>query len=443
MVRFLKLADFRKVQIDKRSAMRWVMLSVLFLPFVFAFFIELIGLPKAITVSIDILLVGAAVIVAFNALLNRRLLVSKITSFLSVLVVVFFLYTFVVYLFNFQSVFYYIWGFRNNFRFFAAFFLFIAFFRLDDVEDSLKAFDIIFWIHFAVTVFQFFVLKYRQDFLGGIFGVQKGCNGYVFFFLAIITVKSLLSLMNGKEKLYICFIKLAAIFLNAALAELKAFFFIFIIVLAIASIITSFSIKKVFLIGGAALLISISYTILVALFDNFRNFLSIEFLIDSLLMTNYASNEDMGRFTSVAYICEHFLTSIPDRLFGMGLGNCDTSTMGIFNTDFYNTYAATHYSIFSISFMFIENGFIGLLIYLAFFAICFIYSFVWFKKNKGNRFFNQMGLILSILCFAFAFYNSSLRTEAGYMVYFILALPFIGVANDSDNEYMTAYADNI
>ena len=426
----MNLSNLRQVQIKKRSATRWIALAILFLPFLFSFLTEFLGLPRVIRFSIDFLIIISIIIVAVNALLNRKFTVSRITSVLSVLVIVFFLYTLIAYLFNYQSVFYYIWGFRNNFRFFAAFFLFINFFEFDDVQDIFKAFDILFWVHFVITLIQFFVLKYEQDFLGGIFGTEKGCNGYIAFFLIIIAAKSMLSFMSGNEKMHVCFLKSAAVLLNAALAELKSFFFFFILILIISSIITSFSAKKVVLMVGVAFLIMVTYIILISLFDTFENFLSFEFLKNVFTQSHYASDKDMGRFTSISYVCEHFLTTFPKQIFGMGLGNCDTSTMSIFNTSFHDIYGDTHYALFSISFMLIETGFVGLFMYMAFFALCLCYSVFWFRKNRGNKFFNQMGMMMSIFCFAFVFYNPSLRTEAGYMIYFVLALPFIGVANE-------------
>ena len=422
--------NFKEIRIKRRSATRWIMLFVLFLPFIFSFLTEVLKLPRVIRFSTDFLIIFSVVIVAIHAFLNREFAVLRITSALMILVSLFFVYTLIAYLFNYQSVFYYIWGFRNNFRFFATFFLFIIFFELEDVDDILKAFDVLFWIHFVITLIQFFVLKYEQDFLGGIFGVEIGCNAYTIVFLTVVITISMLSFMNGKEKMHICFFKSAAALLVAALAELKIFFFIFIVTLILSSMITSFSPKKAALMLGASVLIMVSYTILVALFDYFDNFLSWDFLINSFTRKNYASDEDMGRFTSIAYICDRFLTTVPERLFGMGLGNCDTSTVSIFNTSFYDKYVDTHYSIFSVSFMFIETGFVGLLLFLSFFVICLGYFISWLKKNRGNRFFNQMGVIISALCFILVFYNSSLRTEAGYMVYFVLALPFIGVVNE-------------
>ena len=120
----------------------------------------------------------------------------------------------------------------------------------------------------------------------------------------------------------------------------------------------------------------------------------------------------------------------------MGLCNCDTSTIPLFNTAFYDRYVDLHYSIFSISFMFIETGWIGLTLYISFFVACFIFALKSYIQKRGNLLFNQIGIIMSLLCFVLLFYNSSLRTEAGYMIYFALSLPFIAQMNADTNESM-------
>lgn len=419
-------SEFGKLHIKKRAISDWLALLILLVPFTFSFLTEFLGLPGVVRMSTDLLLFLVAIPVVHRSFTKGVLTVPKMTAPLAALAAIFFAYTLVTYMFNFQSPFYYVWGARNYLRFYIAFFVFIAFFSVDDANDCLKVFDILFWVHAAVTFFQFFVMGYSQDLLGGIFGVQKGCNGYVIFFMSIVVMKSLLSFMNGNEGTVICALKCGTSLLIAALAELKFFFFLFIIILVIAAVITRFSAKKAALMLFAGVFVIVAATILVSLFDSFENFLSIDYLISHIFRKNYASKEDLGRFTAIPTICKIFLTTLPEQLFGMGLGNCDTSTMPIFNTPFHNAYYDIHYSIFSVSFLFIETGFIGLALYVAFFVITLVKSVGMLRRGEGNLLFNQMALITSLLCFTFIFYNSSLRTEAGYMIYFVLALPFIG-----------------
>ena len=425
-----------QLYIRKRSFPEWFALLLVCLPFAYSFFTELLRLPNVIKFLSDMLIMVSAAIVVIRSTNKGQLYVSRANSAFTVVIALFFLYTLIGYLLNYQSFLYYFWGARNNFRFYFAFLIFISFIKAEDASKCLKLIDVLLWVHVAVTLVQYFVYNHEQDFLGGIFGVQKGCNGYTIAFISIVASKSVLSYMNGEEKAVLCIIKCAMCLLVSALAELKAFFLFFLLILTIATIVTRFSAKKYLLIAAAVILVGLAYTILVSLFENFRGFLSIENILNELVKENYASSEDMGRFTSIPIISERFLTTLPDRLLGMGLGNCDTSTISIFNTAFYDRYVDLHYSIFSVAFIYIETGVIGLVLFSAFFVVSLVKACIALRRKEGNLLFNQMGIIMSILCFVLIFYNSSLRTEAGYMIYFVLALPFIGVASKNGSVYV-------
>lgn len=420
-----------QLYIRKRSLPEWFALLLVCLPFGYSFLTELMGLPNIIKFVSDFLICVSIAIVLSKSNHKGQLYLSRSNLAFVVVVSLFFLYTLIGYLLNYQTFLYYLWGVRNNFRFYMTFLILICFMKEEDASKCLDIIDVLFWVHIVVTLIQYFVFSHEQDFLGGIFGVQKGCNGYTIAFICIVVAKSVLSYMNGKEKPALCMTKCAAALLVSALAELKIFFLFFLLLLTISAIITRFSAKKLFLILVSFFLMSIAYTILVTLFKNFRGFLSIENILNELAKENYASSEDIGRFTSIPIISERFLTTLPDRLLGMGLGNCDTSTISIFNTEFYDRYVDLHYSIFSVAFIFIETGFVGLLLFSTFFVVCLVKSVIALRREEGNLLFNQMGIIMSILCLVLMFYNSSLRTEAGYMIYFVLALPFIGLANKS------------
>ena len=416
------------VYIRKRTLPEILTTLILFVPFAFAFFIEFLGFFSAVKYIVDAIYIFLVALIIFH----KQVIVKKSIVPFVILTVAFLLYTFITYLFNFQSPLYYLWGVRNNFRMYIAFILFATFLDEENVNSTLKILDVIFWINFLIVLFQYSFLGYSQDFLGGIFGVQKGCNGHSIVFLSIVIIRSMLLFMNGKESSLYCFLKCAAALLIGALAELKFLFVIFIFVLVVASIITSFSWRKFLLIFVASIFVMIGSTLLVTLFG-FEDFLTIENIWKVATQDNYANAEDMNRFSAIPTISERFLTSVPSRLFGMGLGNCDTSTLSIFNTEFYQNYVDLHYSVFSISFLFLEIGFIGLAFFVLFFVFSFIYSVKMLKRQTGNILFNQMAIIMSLLSVLLMFYNSSLRTEAGYMVYFVLALPYIGLTKEKND----------
>lgn len=417
--------------IKKRSFPEWLMFLVFFIPFTLAFFTELIGGLGFVKFVVDVSLVIALTILITKSISQSKGLyaVSRETLPFIILVSVFLIYTFIVYLCNYESALYYIWGMRNNFRFYLAFFVFIAFLCEEEVIRYFEILDFIFWVHAVISLIQFFFFDLEQDNLGGVFGAQKGCNGYIIVFMSVIVTKSMLSFMNGTEGTIPCFLKCGTSLLLAALAELKFFFFLFIFVLILSAVFTAFSFRKLILLVAGSLFLMVAYTILVAFFDIFDGFLSLEYLWESVTRTNYASKDDMSRITAIPTISRLFLTSVTERLFGMGLGNCDTSTISAFNTEFYVNYVDLHYSVFSVSFLFLETGYFGLLMYTLFFGFCFAFTLRRFRKNIGNRFFNQIALIISILSVMMMVYNSALRTEAGYMYFFLLALPFIENGN--------------
>jgi hypothetical protein len=341
------------------------------------------------------------------------------------LVSIFIAYVTIAYFFNYQSIFYYIWGVRNNFRFYAAFFAYVIFVKQDDARKWLGILDWFYVINFFVVVVQFF-MGYRQDYLGGIFGVQKGCNGGLVIFMTIVITKSVLEFMRNEGSTVKCLIFSFVGLLISAFAELKIFFVLFIGIVIMAAIMTRNSVKKtLFFIFGAIIVILFS-TILSAMYSEFAGFLSFDNILEAIINPNYATKEDIGRFTAIPIISERFLPSVFDKLFGLGLGNADSSSLSIFNTPFFDMYSNLHYAIFSYSFLYLETGIIGLILYTLFFIISFVVSFRLNKSRESHDLICQLSMIISITCIVFMVYNVALRSEmSAYLAFFVLALPLI------------------
>lgn len=419
--------NHRSLYVEFGTISYWLTNGIFFLPFSFAFLMELLRVPGILKFSVDICWIGLLAI----PLMRGRISFDKRLRSFALLTVLFVLDTFVVYLFRFQSIFYYLWGTRNYLRFYIAFFAFATYFREEDGIRCLEFMDKLFWLNAAIAIVQF-LMGNEQDCIGGIFGAQKGCNGYLQIYFTVVISKSVLGYMNGEEKTFSCFSKCVAALCISAIAEVKFFFFVFIMILTLAMVLTSFSAKKVVLLFLGTVFISLGATLLTTLYDNFEGFLSVDTLVDALTRTNYASENDMGRFNAISVISKRFLKDTPSRLFGLGLGNCDTSSLDICNTRFYDIYNHLHYAIFSYSFMFMENGYVGLALYVLFFALCLGYALRQLKNPRVNPLFSQMSVIISTLCFVLLFYNSTLRIEAGFMIYFVLALPFIESNREPD-----------
>lgn len=411
-----------RLYIKKRSLSEILLFLVFVIPLISQFFVEILKVPSVITYLIDVsLIIFVAILILKKTFVFNR----QIAPF-SCVILLFLIYTLTVYIFKFQSPFYYFWGVRNYFRFYVAFFVFTMLLNKNKVESYLKILDMLFWVNAIVTGVQI-IMGYRQDYLGGLFGISKGCNVSTLVFITVVVAKSLLQFMNGKEKITLCLLKSSVALVISIFAELKIFFFLFVGLVILATVLTSFSWKKVTFLLVSAILVFVASTILTLMFEVFKGFFSIEALITQLTLENYASDNDIGRFSAFSSISERFLPTIPDQLFGMGLGNCDTSAISLFNTEFYNSYVSTHYSIFSHSFLFIETGAIGFFIYSSFFVISLAKSIKSLKSSNSNKLFCQMAVIMSIVCFVLLVYNASLRTDIAYLIYFVLALPFVDV----------------
>ncbi len=410
-----------------------MMLFIFFFPAAQAFLTELLPIPDAIKFLCD----GFLVLLLLKLFLQRFTKIDNYSMPFVVIVDLFFFITLVGYLFNYQSVFYYLWGLRNNIRMFVAFFAFAYLADWEDAKGWIKALDVLFVINFAVVILQYFS-GYGQDYIGGIFGTSKGCNGSLLIFLCIVFAKTILSFMRGEEKMSKCIFVSVASLLVSTLSELKMFFILFILILFMASFMTAHSIKKTLFFAFGAVLVVLFSTLLTVLYKDFTDFLSFDSLIKALTDTGYATDEDIGRFTALPVISQRFLPGFFRKLFGLGLGNCDSSSLSMFNTPFFESHQTVHYSYFSYAFLFLETGFVGLALYASFFVASFFVSRKLKKLEMADEFACQMSIILSVISLILLVYNSSLRMEIGFMLFFVLALPIISAneQRESDDVYI-------
>ena len=410
-----------------------MMLFIFFFPAAQAFLTELLPIPDAIKFLCDVFLV----LLLLKLFSQRFTKIDNYSMPFVVIVGLFFFITLVGYLFNYQSVFYYLWGLRNNIRMFVAFFAFAYLADWEDAKGWIKALDVLFVINFAVVILQYFS-GYGQDYIGGIFGTSKGCNGSLLIFLCIVFAKTILSFMRGEEKMSKCIFVSVASLLVSTLSELKMFFILFILILFMASFMTAHSIKKTLFFAFGAVLVVLFGTLLTVLYKDFADFLSFDSLIKALTDTGYATDEDIGRFTALPVISQRFLPGFFRKLFGLGLGNCDSSSLSMFNTPFFESHQTVHYSYFSYAFLFLETGFVGLALYASFFVASFFVSRKLKKLEMADEFACQMSIILSVISLILLVYNSSLRMEIGFMLFFVLALPIISAneQRESDDVYI-------
>lgn len=412
-----------RIRLRKKTQAQTMIAIVLVLPFLFYLLMDLLHFPSSIKYICDIAWLWLLLLL----LVQRRKITDPLHGCV-VAVLGFLLTTLVIYLPQMQSPLYYIWGVRNNFRFYVAFAAFAYFLWEEDIQGYLDLFDRVFWVNALVCLVQYTLMGKRQDHLGGIFGSKLGCNGYLNVFFVIVITKSILFYLSKRETTSQCGTKCVVALIIAAWAELKFFFLELIVILVAAVLLTDFTRKKVLVVVGGAVGILLSAALLGKLFPEFQGFLSLEAMLAYATNTKgYTSSGDLNRLTVIPQISERFLTTPLSKLVGLGLGNCDVGAYSFLTTPFYTRYVHLHYSIFSTSFLFLETGYLGLLFFFGFFMAVFLEGRRQAKEaaNIDAKIYCQLAMIVAICAAMIGIYNSSLRTEAGYMVYFVLSFPYI------------------
>ena len=398
---------------------------IFIMPFLFALFMQILHFPSIVKYSLDVCWIILLFFLMRNNFRRKNEYYSKV---LSIWIISYFIYTIIVYMFKFQSPLYYLWGLRNNFRFYVFFFSCIYMLKRRDIDKILRLFDYIFWINFFVCLYQFFIQGYRQDLLGGVFGTQTGCNGYLNIFMIIVLTKTIVYYINKKETIYMFITKLAITLLIAALSELKFFYVEMVVIVAVAVLQSTFSWKKVFLILSFYVGVYLGLQLLSYYFPSSDNssYTIMGLIQGGASAGGYTATNDFNRLTGVSIINQQFLTTLPQKIFGLGLGNCDSNLSYEFLiTPFAKLYTHLHYGWFMLPFSYLEVGIIGLIFIFGFFILVFIFARKKMKSRIVEPELCQMSMIMGGCAIMLIIYNASLRTEAGYMLYFVLSLPFI------------------
>lgn len=382
---------------------------------------DLFPVTRIISYLIDIALLILIIICRKNLLCIRR---NRKCVF--VFIVLFAVFTLVSYVVSYQSIFYYLWGFRNTFRFYLFFLLCVVTLKEQDIAFAYKLFEQLFWINFVCCIVMYFVFNIRQDMLGGIFGVSSGCNGYLNIFLVIVIGKKVLDYLNHKIRLSVCALYILASVFIAALSELKFFFAELFFIIAIMVVIIRFDWRSFVIVLLVCAAAYGGVVLLVHYFPEWAGTFSIkQFISIGTAGQGYTGIGDLNRLTAIQTIDKKYFKDLWDQFCGLGLGNCDYSSYEFLTTPFYQANGWIHYTWFSSAFVYLEMGWIGLLFYFGFFIMIAVIDIRRLKTHPACKFELLFSLLMALCCIPISIYDVSLRTEAGYMMYFIMSLSFI------------------
>ncbi len=409
-----------KFKFKHRSQNKIFVWTLILGPFLIAPLTQFLGLPSFIKYILDL----SCLLLLITMIFKKKRVIDNSARFLLCWILVFFIFTLINYFAHYQSPLYYLWGLRNNFRGYILFAAVIFYFDEKDSKEVLSLFNKIFYINALVMLFQYFAFGFKRDNLGGIFGVESGCNGDLNLFLCIMIIINFVLYYNNKQSIKITALNAVLMLVLAAIAELKFFYVEFVVLIVIGVLITRFSWKKVCIVAVGALALFIGYHVFISVFP--ESDFSIHGMIEyASTSKGYTSSGDLNRLSFIPTINNSILQTFDKQLFGLGLGNCDYATgIDVLTTSFYNNFEWMHYEWLSTTFVYLESGIIGLIMFFGFYVAAFVNSLRMRKKIRSNNVFCQLAALCAIAAILNGVYNCSLRQEAGYMIYFMLAIPW-------------------
>lgn len=318
----------------------------------------------------------------------------------------------------------FVWAFRNSFR--GYFLLYISYIILheEDIIILRRSTYTIAYINFLVCLIEM-AFGYNWDYLGGLFGIEKGGNGYLTLFLAAICGFALNDYLSGEIKLSKLVLILGTSFIEAAIGEMK-FCLLLIIAIAFLALLINGGLKKIkncIIFVIISVLAYFGLVLLSILFED-SNMLTIDFFLHYLEVSDrgYNSIGDVNRTTFITVLNDFFDFSPIEKLLGIGFGAAEISNLSIFQSRIGDSYAdLLHYNWFQSSFVYLETGILGLVFTLLSFVYLF---FVSFKCRHQSKIFKD-GIILSIVAIVFVFYNCVLRNSFGLFYYIFLSFSLI------------------
>ena len=413
------------IQIPSKKRMV-VFMQILYIHFML-WIRDILGLPFAITYLTDILTIYMIVFHFFSikkGFLKRDLRPQRNIA-ISILICMI-LGTMI----NLVNPLLVLWGLRNSFRFFIFFFICVGILTKKDIIKFVEFFKIFFLMNTLMITYQFFIQGYRDDLLGGFFGVSAGCNAYVCVMLCVITTivfaEFNYSKMSPIKLVGYCIICMYI----ATLCELKIYFVEFIIIAFIQSIYTRPSKKTIGIYIAAFVGLIIGFNLISRYNPEILKIFLYKDAMDYYLSGNgYTNSGDLNRLTAIQELYSKFFKGdIIHTLFGFGLGNCEQSSFSFLQSAFYNQYSYLYYRWFSHAWIFLEQGAIGLVLTGAFFLS--IALSILKNRKKIKEVYDLAVFSFIPTCLIGLIYNCALELEVSYLIALICAFPFIARKND-------------
>lgn len=428
-------ADFNMGRISElfRPSSRhaaWVLCAQAYFFFSYTF-VYTFGLPRMLLYVND-----ALNVLIFVFALYERKATAKYTSLIIGLMVLYCSFGAVGGILNAEKPLALVWGYRNIVRYFMYFYTCIVFLKKTDIDIVLRVVSIVFWVSVPLCAAEKFLVQYPEgtivgDMVGGIFWNFSGSNLPLNLIICLYLILIASRYFDRTIKTWFFVATLVAATFMAATAELKVYFAEMLIILIAAMMGKGISWRTfgTVLPGAGALAAASSYFVMLnaGTSSTYADNYSLQGYIDYATRdSGYTGSNDLNRFTGIGMVATTIFNNDPLKLlFGIGLGNADYTNF--FSTSFYDQHYSMHYQWFHAIWMFIENGYVGVILYLAIIIVAWRACALYIPVGR-IRTMTRVTCVLMIVLF---FYNITLRMEpSGYLLMLIIAIPYMYAMED-------------
>ena len=321
----------------------------------------------------------------------------------------------------------YLWGVRTYLRMFLVFFDCVMILDGADLSLLWKGFNVAVLIHVILTAVQFLFWGVRWDYLDGIFGTRMADSSSVHALLIIASCLMLYMLYVGKIGWKMFFFYFSWMALNAAVSEIRGWFYEFPALLIIYLVMTRDFKRILKLLPVMAAVYITALMIMGNLYTYASDIVSISGFQEVMDEGHQLGNESaINRKEQITGMTLPMLTVASQKLgdagkisfiTGLGLGSADYSTIPGFQSAFFDKYDHLGYASFLLSFLFVETGLLGLIVFNCMWPILMLKGYL--MNGRGVK----EGLLMTLYGAALAstsFYNQTLRTNYGYIMWVFL-----------------------
>ncbi len=322
-----------------------------------------------------------------------------------------------------------IWGIKNFLRFFLLTYSIIGRYKFLDSYTFKKLVTKLFYLNLLAITIDFFAGR-KGDSMGGIF---LG-NGDLAIFLIVSLFLFTSDYFVGRKKKLLVVGAYVSSFIIAMLAEIKFLYLIIPMCLYLSYVL----IKKMTIMNITVFILSCMFIVptLKYALSFYYNEAYIEAIFNEEERDEYLSNSgynlgmaDNGfnRNTSIENVqLLFFRDNLTPSLVGYGLGSASNSKT--FGTWIADKYRFTGYFFFTSSFVLIETGWIGYILFISIYLFIMLRFLYYYIKSKNNqeKYWAAIGTMMGIMTFMFIWYNSAPYVDY-YLPFMLWGFCFLGI----------------